>query len=198
MTANIQKSRNSTVLRPQARGPQARGPQARGQGGNQTARRSSVVNPNPSGIKAPARTPRLVVLEAKKTRRIFILKIVVITLAVTAAIFSVVIAEGVIAQRQLKIDSITGQIANEQIIHQQLSAKVAKLEGPTRIENYAQNRLNMVSPTNIIYVNPAMPANPQALQPSASRTPSSTASPSSPIGSSNSQTAPQTNKTSGK
>ncbi len=147
-----------------------------------------------SPVKSAARRPKLIVLETKRTRRIFILKTFIIAAAAVCAVFSVVMAEGVIAQRQLQIDSINSQIANEQIIHQQLSAKVAKLEAPTRIEDFAQNKLNMVSPTNIIYVNPATPA----IVPQTQFVPKTYKASSTSSKTSSSQTAPQTTKVPGK
>jgi cell division protein FtsL len=144
-------------------------------------------------LKSPSRRPRLAVVEAKKSRRIFIFKVAIISIAAVAAIFSVVIAEGVIAQRQMEIDSLSSQIANEQIVHQQLSAQVANLEAPNRIENYAQNKLNMVSPTNIIYVNPANPASSPIQSPTSTQSQTNSKNLTAP----KSQTAPKTTKTTG-
>ncbi len=108
----------------------------------------------------PARRPHLWVVDPKAARQRRVTRLVTgaLVVAVFAGLFAIVALRVVLAQGQVEIDRLTTSIETQQTAGQELRLKVAELEAPSQIVAAARQRLGMVSPATVSYLNPPPPA----------------------------------------
>jgi hypothetical protein len=102
---------------------------------------------------------------------------------VVGALLAVVVGHSILAEGQIRLTSAQTKLANEQAIHRQLVAAVAKAENPAQIIAEAK-KLNLVTPGSVTQL-PAVPLNKPIAQ--ATTTPTTAGS-----GSAASKTSPAT------
>lgn len=82
-------------------------------------------------------------------------------LAVVAAVFAVAGvlalagAHAMLVSSQVRLDALQQQVAEAQARHQSLRLEVARLEAPDRVVSTATERLGMVPPDTVTYLQPA-------------------------------------------
>jgi hypothetical protein len=74
------------------------------------------------------------------------------------ALLAVVVAHSMLAQGQVRLSAVQGQVAAEQALHRELLASVAEAENPERIIAVAKQLTNLVPPSNVTQL-PAVPLN---------------------------------------
>jgi len=74
---------------------------------------------------------------------------------VIALLFAAVGMHVVLAQNQIRLDSLNSEAAAQQARYQQLRLQVDQLSSPQRILGIAQGQLGMVSPGPVTYLHPA-------------------------------------------
>jgi cell division protein FtsL len=111
-------------------------------------------------LRAPARValraaaaPRRVAKREVVSRRRAALALLMAVLVV-GALFSVVVAHVVLTQNQFRLDDLEARAASEEATQQRLRLEVAQLQSPSRIVQVAQQRLGMVVPSNVTYLEP--------------------------------------------
>jgi hypothetical protein len=77
---------------------------------------------------------------------------------VVASLLSIVVADGLLAQGQIRLSATHGRIAAENLRRQQLQIEVNTLAAPQRIVSVAEGRLGMVTPGQVVDL-PAVPLN---------------------------------------
>jgi len=117
----------------------------------------------------PAREPRpdhlRVVAPAERVRRRLTPATgVLLTAVLFATLFLVAIAHTVLVQGQVRLDELDAQLTVEQARYQELRTDVAAMESPSRVVAAAE-ALGMVSPQDLVYLQPEAP------DPSAGATP---------------------------
>jgi cell division protein FtsL len=78
----------------------------------------------------------------------------VLVAAVCAGLFAIVAMRVVLAQGQAQIDKLEKTVDTQTADQQRLRLGVAELEAPARIASVARNRLGMVTPSTVVYLNP--------------------------------------------
>jgi len=125
--------------------------------------------PSPRPEPRPARAPRpdhlRVVAPAERVRRRLTPATgVLLTAVLFATLFLVAIAHTVLVQGQVRLDELDAQLTVEQARYQELRTDVAAMESPSRVVAAAE-ALGMVSPQDLVYLQPEAP------DPSAGATP---------------------------
>ena len=108
---------------------------------------------------APHPRPHLWVVGAGEPRQRRITRMVTgaLVVAVFATLFATVALRVLLAQGQVDIDRLTESIEAQQAVQQDLRLAVAELESPAQIVGAARQRLGMVTPAVVIYLDPAPP-----------------------------------------
>jgi len=75
--------------------------------------------------------------------------------ALFASVFGIVIFQTLIVQGQARLDSLTTRTAAEEARSKDLRHQVVDLESPERIVAAARDRLAMISPADVVYLQPA-------------------------------------------
>jgi cell division protein FtsL len=120
------------------------------------------LRPDPGAVVRPQRRPEVaprphlrVVQPGERTmRRLTPFGGVVLTALVFAVLAALVGAHTLIAQGQMRLDSLDRKVQDEQARYQQLRKQVAEAESPDRIVAAAEAQ-GMVSPTDLVYLQPA-------------------------------------------
>ncbi len=120
-----------------------------------------AVAPQPAPSPRPGRVERpnhlRVVAPAERVRRrLTPTAAVLLTAALFATLLAVAIAQTVLVQGQVRLDSLDAQLTEEQARYQELRTTVAELESPTRIVDAAHQQ-GMVTPDDLIYLQPPAP-----------------------------------------
>lgn len=79
------------------------------------------------------------------------------TLAVVllfAALFGVVVFQVFLVQTQFRLDDLNRQVAGEEELARDLGLRTAELEAPERIVRDARDRLGMIPPGDVVYLEP--------------------------------------------
>lgn len=115
--------------------------------------------PRPVPERAPARPDhlRVVAPSERVRRRLTPATGVLLTAGLFATLFLVAIAHTVLVQGQIRLDELDARLAAEQARYQELRTEVAGLESPERVVAAAEE-LGMVSPQDLVYLQPAAPA----------------------------------------
>ena len=71
-----------------------------------------------------------------------------------AGLFAIVALRVLLAQGQVEVDRLETSIEAAQALHQDLRLTVAELEAPAQIVAAARQRLGMVTPVAVTYLNP--------------------------------------------
>jgi cell division protein FtsL len=114
------------------------------------------VDPRPARRPTPAERPnhlRVVQPQERTVRRLTPKAGVALTALVFATLFAVAGAHTIIAQGQIRLDSLDGQVQTEQTRYQQLRKDVAQMESPERVVAAAEAQ-GMVSPQDLVYLQP--------------------------------------------
>jgi len=113
----------------------------------------------PPRAPAPHPRPHLWVVGTGEPRQRRITRLVTgaLVVAVCAALFATVALRVMLAQGQVDIDRLTASIEAQQAVQQDLRLAVAELEAPAQIVAAARQRLGMVTPAVVIYLDPAPP-----------------------------------------
>lgn len=77
---------------------------------------------------------------------------IVVSIAVVAALFGILLAQVVLAQSAFKVDRLRDRIDAAQVRHEELVFEVGKLASSARIERYARQELGMIDPENVQYI----------------------------------------------
>jgi cell division protein FtsL len=102
----------------------------------------------------PAR-PDLTVVGRRRARRSAITKLGVLAFAALfAAVLGVVVFQTLRAQNQTKLDDLQHQVAAEQDRGKALRLQLADAESPDRITQAAEQRLGMIPPNDVAYLQP--------------------------------------------
>ena len=121
--------------------------------GSQPARRAPTA--------APAARSDLTVVasEAPRSRHIrrTCLRLAVVLLA---GLFTIGLLQAVVTQSQQRIDQLNTQIDEAQNLDRDLRLRRAQLLSPDRLASAARNRLGMVPPATVLYLDPATPPAP--------------------------------------
>lgn len=151
------------------RPPGARPGTARPGAARATAARPTAAHPGTarSGTVAPSSTarpdvlrPRLRLVDnarlevAVRCRRARRLLVVAAVLAV-GALLVLAGVNALLVSNQVRLDALEQQVVDAQARHQALRLEVATLEAPERVVSAATERLGMVAPETITYVQPA-------------------------------------------
>ena len=88
--------------------------------------------------------------------------LVALALSALAAliVFGIVAAHVVLAQNQFALTGLEADSRNKQAEYERLRLEMSELESPSRIIVAAQQRLGMVSPSNVTYLSPSLPGGP--------------------------------------
>jgi cell division protein FtsL len=81
---------------------------------------------------------------------------VLLTAVLFATLFLVAIAHTVLVQGQVRLDALDSQLTVEQARYQELRTDVAEMESPSRVVQAAEE-LGMVSPQDLVYLQPEAP-----------------------------------------
>ncbi len=73
---------------------------------------------------------------------------------VSAALLGVVVTHVALTQNQFRLDSLDGRVASQAAEQQRLRLQVAELESPSRIVQVAEQKLGMVVPSSVTYLEP--------------------------------------------
>jgi cell division protein FtsL len=73
-------------------------------------------------------------------------------LVLFASVFGVVVFQTLLVQGQARLDTLNKRTAEEQIRSRELNRELADLGAPGRIVNVARDRLGMVAPTDVVYL----------------------------------------------
>ena len=123
-----------------------------------TARAAPDVRP-----VAPRRAPLELVPDVGPQRRRRALTRAYTALAVVSSgvgLFLVVFLHVLLAQGQAELDRLDARAADEQAQHDRLKVAVAELESPSRIVTAARDRLRMVPPPSVTFLNAVDPSTP--------------------------------------
>lgn len=127
----------------------------------------SATSTRPATQPAVTARPRLrlvdnsqleVAVRRRRARRLLMVAGVV----AIAALLALAGVNAVLVSNQVRIDTLEQQVVDAQARHQALRLEVATLEAPQRVVSAATERLGMISPDTITYVQPA----PEGTQPS--------------------------------
>ncbi len=88
-----------------------------------------------------------------RRRRVRLLGVIAIVVVV-ASLFGLAALHAVLIQGQVRVDTLTKQVAEEQANYQLLRRKVAELESPQRVVDEAVGRLGMIKPERVNYLTP--------------------------------------------
>ena len=109
---------------------------------------------------APPRLPHLRLVdprEARQRRRTRALTGMMVA-AACAGLFVIVALRVLLAQGQVEIDRLEAEVEAAQSTQQDLRLTVAQLEAPSQIVAAARQRLGMVTPLTVTYLNPPLVA----------------------------------------
>ncbi len=81
-------------------------------------------------------------------------------LIVVGSLFGLAAFHAVLVQGQVRVDTLTSKVAEQQARYQQLRRQVAELESPRRVVDEAVGRLGMVEPDRVEYLTPPQGAIP--------------------------------------
>ncbi len=119
-------------------------------------------------VSARELTPR-----ARRRRAMALL--IGLVMLVSAGLFAVVVAHVVLTQNQFRLDRLRQQVATETAKNERLRLEVAQAQSPARIVQMAEQRLGMVVPSTITYLEPVSPGTvPPAPPPTTPASPRST------------------------
>ena len=131
------------------------------------------LHPAPHPDPAPDRHPdrradHLRVVEpAERARRTLTpARAVVLSAVLFALLLAVAVAHTLLVQGQVRLDHLDSQLTTEQLRYQQLRRDVAQLESPTRVVEAAHAQ-GMVTPDDLVYLQPRADASAVASGPSA-------------------------------
>lgn len=114
--------------------------------------------PAPPRPAAPIRRHLRVVGPSERVRRRLTPAAgVLLTAALFALLLLIAISHTLLVQNQVKLDGIDQQLVEEQARYQSLRRQVAEMESPERIVAAAQE-LGMVTPDDLVYLQPDAPA----------------------------------------
>lgn len=105
---------------------------------------------------APRRHLRVVNPGDRVRRRLTPAFGVVATVILFVTLFLVAISHTVLVQGQVRLDALDAELAAEQARYQELRKEVAEMESPARIVAAAE-ALGMVSPDDLVYLQPTTP-----------------------------------------
>jgi cell division protein FtsL len=139
-----------------------------------------ALAPQPAPSTRPRRVERpshlRVVAPAERVRRRLTPgAAVLLTAALFATLLAVAVAQTVLVQGQVRLDSLDAQLTQEQTRYQELRKTVAELESPVRIVGSAHQQ-GMVTPDDLIYLQPPAPE-PSAVGPTTGDAPEPAADP---------------------
>ena len=100
---------------------------------------------------------RLVTPGEARARRVARLLTGVLLAAACAGLFAIVALRVLLAQGQVEVDRLEASIEVAQAAQQDLRLTVAELEAPSQIVAAARQRLGMVTPLTVAYLNPPPP-----------------------------------------
>ena len=121
--------------------------------------RSPAPAPDPQRLRPGVPKPRLRLVDnrrleqAKRRRRARRLVVAAAVLAV-ASLIALAGTHAMLVSNQVRLDALEQQAAEAQARHQALRLEVATLEDPARVVSVASERLGMVPPETIIYLEP--------------------------------------------
>ncbi len=110
------------------------------------------IAPRPAPQVEP-RHLRVVAPAERVRRRLTPATGVVLTALLFATLFAIAIAQTVLVQGQIRLDSLDDQLSVEQAQYQKLRTSVAEMESPARVVAAAQG-LGMVAPDALVYLQP--------------------------------------------
>lgn len=117
------------------------------------------ARPEPRGLQHGPTRPRLRVVDDSNLRRAVRRKRVrflgaVAGLIVVGSLFGLAAFHALLVQGQVRVDTLTNEVAEQQARYQQLRRQVAQLESPQRVVDEAVGRLGMVEPDRVEYLTP--------------------------------------------
>jgi cell division protein FtsL len=104
--------------------------------------------------RPPLRVVRAAELSARGRRRRARLMGTAITLVVVGGLFALAVFNVVLAQGQVRLNTIEDKANAQQDRYERLRLEVAQLESPERVVAAAQERLGMVPPATVHYLAP--------------------------------------------
>ncbi|HEV2768299.1 MAG TPA: hypothetical protein VGV63_11420 [Acidimicrobiales bacterium] len=93
-------------------------------------------------------------LRQRRSRRL----LVVAAVLVGASLLALAASHAMMISTQVRLDDLDQRVVEAQARHQALRLEVATLEAPDRVVSVAQERLGMVSPDTVTYLQAAAPA----------------------------------------
>ncbi|MCD9622473.1 hypothetical protein [Rhabdothermincola salaria] len=107
----------------------------------------------PQPARTPERDPRPDLRVVHRRRRRWQVGTVA-GIVLFASLFAVAGFQTLIVSQQKRLDDLTDRIAVEADLARELDDQLAELESPQRITEAARDRLGMVSPPGVVYIQP--------------------------------------------
>lgn len=109
--------------------------------------------------KAPARRPRLRVLNPRQMREHQKIRRARVMIGFSALLFAgallfVAAGQAIVVSQQLRLDNEQGQLATATATNTNLQIERASLDSPARILQLAQHKLGMITPASVVYLVP--------------------------------------------
>ena len=120
----------------------------------------ALPTPQPAAPQADAQS-RLRVVASERPRLHHIRRIVVrVVIVLLSGLFVIAVLQAVVTQAQGRIDQLDRQIDEAVSLDRELRLRRAELLSPARLATEARDRLGMVPPETINYLDPAVPPAP--------------------------------------
>ena len=120
----------------------------------------ALPTPRPAAPQAGTQ-PRLRVVARERPRSNQIRRIVVrVVIVLLSGLFAIGVLQAVVTQAQGRIDQLDHQIDEAVNLDRELRLRRAELLSPARLATEARDRLGMVPPETINYLDPAVPPAP--------------------------------------
>lgn len=114
--------------------------------------------PTEPQVRAPS---RLAVVAGRRTRPGQLRRVGLrVALVLLGGLFAVGVLQAVVTQAQGRIDQLDQQIDEAVSLDRELRLRRAELLSPARLASEARDRLGMVPPATVIYLDPATPPAP--------------------------------------
>ena len=119
-----------------------------------------LATPQPAAPKAGAKS-RLRVVARERPRSTQVRRLVVrVVVVLLGGLFAIGVLQAVVTQAQGRIDQLDSQIDEAVDLDRELRLRRAELLSPARLATEARDRLGMVPPETINYLDPALPPAP--------------------------------------
>ena len=120
----------------------------------------ALATPQPAAPQAGSPS-RLRVVAGERPRPNQVRRIVVrVVIVLLGGLFAIGVLQAVVTQAQGRIDQLDSQIDEAVVLDRELRLRRAELLSPARLATEARDRLGMVPPETINYLDPAVPPAP--------------------------------------